>query len=41
VRLIHDVVNSDPPPIEPYSVGSWGPTAADALAEPDGWLLSR
>jgi len=41
VRLIHDVVNSDPPPIEPYSVGSWGPTAADALADPDGWLLSR
>jgi len=36
-----DKVMSDPPPIEPYSVGSRGPTAADALAEPDGWLLSR
>ena len=32
-------VMSDPPTIEPYEVGSWGPASAGALAEPDGWLL--
>ncbi|HEV7656115.1 MAG TPA: glucose-6-phosphate dehydrogenase (NADP(+)) [Mycobacteriales bacterium] len=27
------------PEVQPYARGSWGPEAADALAEPDGWLL--
>jgi glucose-6-phosphate 1-dehydrogenase len=30
-----------PPPVHPYQTGSWGPSQADALAAPDGWLLSR
>jgi glucose-6-phosphate 1-dehydrogenase len=30
-----------PPPVHPYRTGSWGPSEADALAGPDGWLLSR
>jgi glucose-6-phosphate 1-dehydrogenase len=29
----------DPPAIEKYARGSWGPDGADALAAPDGWLL--
>ena len=28
-----------PPRRKPYAQGSWGPKAADKLAEPDGWLL--
>ncbi|MGI8678658.1 MAG: glucose-6-phosphate dehydrogenase [Jatrophihabitans sp.] len=28
-----------PPEPQPYAQGSWGPVAANALAEPDGWLL--
>ena len=27
------------PKPQPYAPGSWGPDAANALAEPDGWLL--
>lgn len=30
---------SNRPKPEPYAPGSWGPKSADALAEPDGWLL--
>ncbi|MEP6853006.1 MAG: glucose-6-phosphate dehydrogenase (NADP(+)) [bacterium] len=29
----------DRPPVQPYPRGSWGPAAANALADPDGWLL--
>jgi glucose-6-phosphate 1-dehydrogenase len=28
-----------PPQVHPYKPGSWGPTEADELAGPDGWLL--
>jgi glucose-6-phosphate 1-dehydrogenase len=34
-------VQEHPPPVQPYPPGSWGPAAADALAEPGGWLLGR
>ena len=27
------------PDVLPYPAGSWGPTEANALAAPDGWLL--
>ncbi|MDX6257975.1 MAG: glucose-6-phosphate 1-dehydrogenase [Frankiales bacterium] len=27
------------PPVLPYPRGSWGPTEADELAAPDGWLI--
>jgi glucose-6-phosphate 1-dehydrogenase len=30
-----------PPQPQPYPPGSWGPPAASALAEPDGWLLGE
>ncbi|MDQ1663935.1 MAG: glucose-6-phosphate 1-dehydrogenase [Blastococcus sp.] len=30
-----------PPHVHPYQPGSWGPSAADALAGPGGWLLSQ
>ena len=30
-----------PPKPKPYAPGSWGPEAADKLAEPDGWLLGQ
>jgi glucose-6-phosphate 1-dehydrogenase len=30
---------ADKPDPQPYPQGSWGPAAADALAQPDGWLL--
>lgn len=29
----------DPPTLHSYAPGSWGPSQAAALAEPDGWLL--
>lgn len=29
------------PEVQPYAPGSWGPRAADALAEPHGWVLGR
>jgi glucose-6-phosphate 1-dehydrogenase len=32
------LLDSPPKPL-PYAPGSWGPDAANALAEPDGWLL--
>jgi glucose-6-phosphate 1-dehydrogenase len=31
----------DPPPVQPYAPGSWGPAAADTLAEPGTWLLTE
>ena len=34
-------IMTDPPTVEAYEPGTWGPAAADALAEPDGWLISR
>ena len=30
-----------PPRVFPYKPGSWGPAEANALAEPDGWLLGQ
>jgi glucose-6-phosphate 1-dehydrogenase len=30
----------NPPPVQPYQPGSWGPAAADELAAPGMWLLS-
>jgi glucose-6-phosphate 1-dehydrogenase len=30
-----------PPAPRSYAQGSWGPQAAEALAEPDGWLLGQ
>jgi glucose-6-phosphate 1-dehydrogenase len=36
-RVMHPLLD-DPPPVHPYSKGSWGPQAADApLAEHGGW----
>jgi glucose-6-phosphate 1-dehydrogenase len=32
---------AEPPAPHPYAPGSWGPEAAQALAEPDGWLLGQ
>ena len=29
------------PPVQPYTQGSWGPTAAAELAAPDRWLLGQ
>jgi glucose-6-phosphate 1-dehydrogenase len=29
------------PEVHPYKPGSWGPSAAARLAEPDGWLLGQ
>ena len=29
----------DPPQVQPYAPGSWGPEAARALADPCGWVL--
>jgi glucose-6-phosphate 1-dehydrogenase len=34
------LLDSPPKPL-PYAPGSWGPDAADAIAEPDGWLLGE
>ena len=33
------LLGDDRPAPEPYAVGSWGPEAADRLAEPHGWAL--
>jgi glucose-6-phosphate 1-dehydrogenase len=30
-----------PPQVHPYEPGSWGPTEANALAGPSGWLLGQ
>jgi glucose-6-phosphate 1-dehydrogenase len=32
-------VLENPPEVKPYARGSWGPEAAAALAEPDGWII--
>ena len=31
----------DRPEVQPYEPGSWGPTAANDLAAPCGWLLGQ
>jgi glucose-6-phosphate 1-dehydrogenase len=31
----------NPPPVQPYEPGSWGPEAADELAAPGMWLVSE
>jgi glucose-6-phosphate 1-dehydrogenase len=31
----------NPPEVQPYARGSWGPDAAAALAAPDGWLAQK
>jgi glucose-6-phosphate 1-dehydrogenase len=36
-----DPVLTHRPEVERYPRGSWGPSAAEALAAPDGWLLDR
>lgn len=35
------LLGPDRPDPEPYAPGSWGPVRADALAGPDGWVLTR
>nr|WP_277355767.1 glucose-6-phosphate dehydrogenase [Cellulomonas hominis] len=35
------LLGPDRPDPEPYEPGSWGPARADALAGPDGWVLTR
>jgi glucose-6-phosphate 1-dehydrogenase len=32
-------LQENPPKVQPYAPGSWGPEAAGPLAEPCGWLL--
>jgi glucose-6-phosphate 1-dehydrogenase len=36
-RIVEPVLN-DPSPIHEYAPLTWGPTQADALAPPDGWI---
>jgi glucose-6-phosphate 1-dehydrogenase len=31
----------NPPTVQSYARGSWGPEAAEQLAAPDGWLLEH
>ncbi|RMI09178.1 glucose-6-phosphate dehydrogenase [Cellulomonas triticagri] len=35
------LLGPDRPEPEPYEPGTWGPARADALAGPDGWVLTR
>ncbi len=35
------LLGPDRPEPEPYAPGTWGPARADALAGPDGWVLTR
>ncbi|MGH8862558.1 MAG: glucose-6-phosphate dehydrogenase, partial [Jatrophihabitantaceae bacterium] len=37
-QVAEPLLSARPKP-KPYAPGSWGPPDADALAEPDGWLL--
>ncbi len=37
-RAVRPVLD-DPPELQPYAPGSWGPEAARALADPCGWVL--
>jgi glucose-6-phosphate 1-dehydrogenase len=40
-RIVQPLLD-DPPPVEPYARGSWGPASADRLAEPfGGWRSPR
>ncbi len=36
---VSESVLRDPPPLEPYEPGSWGPQAANALIAPRRWHL--
>ncbi len=36
---VSNPVLGDPPPLEPYDPGSWGPQSIDALIEPHHWHL--
>ncbi len=38
-RAFEPLLGDDRPTPEPYAPGSWGPAAADRLAEPHGWVL--
>jgi glucose-6-phosphate 1-dehydrogenase len=38
---VADPLLSDPPPINPYPPGSWGPAPARKLIEPGCWLLGQ
>ena len=31
----------DPPPVEPYAVGSWGPASIERIVAPHGWCLPQ
>lgn len=39
-KMAEPLLSARPTPL-PYKQGSWGPLAAAALAEPDGWLLGQ
>jgi glucose-6-phosphate 1-dehydrogenase len=34
-------VLKDPPPVEPYAKGSWGPPSIDRIVAPNRWSLPR
>jgi glucose-6-phosphate 1-dehydrogenase len=36
---ISEPLMTSPPPVEPYAVGSWGPSSADKLIHPYHWYL--
>lgn len=40
-RAFEPLLGDARPPVQPYAPGSWGPTAALALADPEGWTLGR
>ena len=39
VAAFEPLLGDDRPAPEPYAPGTWGPAAADRLAEPHGWVL--
>ena len=38
---ISEPLLENPPPVEPYAVGSWGPDSVNRLVEPNHWHLSE
>ena len=38
---ISEPLLENPPPVEPYAVGSWGPKSVNRLVEPNHWHLSE
>lgn len=40
-RTFEPLLGEGRPEPQPYAPGSWGPAAADALAEPHGWVLNQ